>query len=166
MIIPYLETLPFIDERGKRKVRLGQVAIQFAFPIMASTAFMSLGVRINERSNLVSLISIITGLMCAVAVLLFEIRTSILREDKTIVSTDEKATDELFHLCCWLISIGIIGALILILPDFVCSIDIPRQFNDLYSATCLFIILHFSITLASFATRFSRVYIRIAEHKN
>lgn len=166
MVRHYLRTLIHVDVHGERRVNPAHAAVQIGVPIIGAIALLALGVRLNERGNVISLISIVTGLMCTVAALLFEARTSTLRSDVLTTNRDESSVDELFYLCCWLIVVGILGTLFLLLPDLDYPVAFPTVIHDAYSGVCFAIVLHFSMVMASFATRFVRIYVRIAEHRD
>lgn len=99
----YLETLCYRRSDGKQRVDFGRAFVQLGAPLIVALILALIGVEVDEGSNAISFISIIAGLMCTVAALLFEARTSIMRRDKTTVENDERSADELFCLCIWLI---------------------------------------------------------------
>lgn len=166
MIRHYLRTLCYPGDDGKWKLNLLHATIQIGVPVIGAIASHLLGIRIDQRQNIFSLISVITGLMCTVAALLFETRTSTLRSDSLTTHRDENSVDELFYLCCWLIVAGILGSLLLFLPDLSYPVSIPILLRDLYSCVCMAFVLHFAMAMSSFATRFIRIYIRTAEHRD
>lgn len=166
MIENYLKTLCYYDVNGSKRIHVLRMITQIIIPIMGAIILHLLGVRLGQRENILTLISTVTGLMCTVAVLLFEVRTSTLRIDKLTTHQDESSVDELFYLCCWLIAIGILGSLFLFLPDLDYPVTIPSPLIDVYSVICIAFVLHFAMGMASFATRFARIYIRTAEHRD
>ena len=160
MIRHYLGTLCYLGDDGKRKLNLLHATVQIGVPIMGAIVSHFLGIKIDQRQNIFSLISVITGLMCTVAALLFETRTSTLRSDSLATCRDENSVDELFYL------VGILGSLLLFLPDLSYPVSIPILLRDLYSCVCMAFVLHFAMAMSSFATRFIRIYIRTAEHRD
>lgn len=161
----YLETLCYRRSDGKQRVDFGRAFVQLGAPLIVALILALIGVEVDEGSNAISFISIIAGLMCTVAALLFEARTSIMRRDKTTVENDERSADELFCLCIWLIFVGIVGTIAFLLPDFKYPFCFPWWVHRAYSFVCFAIILHFFIVVAAFATRFIRIYVRVVEHK-
>lgn len=161
----YFETLCYRRSDGVRRVDLRRVFVQLGAPLVVAFILAFLGVEVDEGSNAISFISIIAGLMCTVAALLFEARSSIMRQDKTTVENDERSADELFYLCIWLIFIGILGTIVFLLPDFKYPVHFPWWIRRAYSFVCFAVVLHFFIVMASFATRFIRIYVRVVEHK-
>ena len=111
----YLETLCYRRSDGKQRVDFGRAFVQLGAPLIVALILALIGVEVDEGSNAISFISIIAGLMCTVAALLFEARTSIMRRDKTTVENDERSADELFCLCIWLIFVGIVGTIAFLL---------------------------------------------------
>lgn len=161
----YLETLCYRRPDSKQRVDFRRTFAQLGVPLIASFILALIGVEVDEGSNAISFISIIAGLMCTVAALLFETRASIMRQDKTTVENDERPADELFYLCIWLIFVGIVGTIAFLLPDFKYPISFPWWIHRAYSFVCFAIILHFFIVMAAFAARFIRIYVRVVEHK-
>ena len=161
----YLETLCYRRPDSKQRVDFRRTFAQLGVPLIASFILALIGVEVDEGSNAISFISIIAGLMCTVAALLFETRASIMRQDKTTVENDERSADELFYLCIWLIFVGIVGTIAFLLPDFKYPISFPWWIHRAYSFVCFAIILHFFIVMAAFAVRFIRIYVRVVEHK-
>ena len=161
----YLETLCYRRSDGKQRVDFGRAFVQLGAPLIVAIILALIGVVVDEGSTAISFISIIAGLMCTVAALLFEARTSIMRRDKTTVENDERSADELFCLCIWLIFVGIVGTIAFLLPDFKYPFSFPWWVHRAYSFVCFAIILHFFIVVAAFATRFIRIYVRVVEHK-
>lgn len=161
----YLETLCYRRSDSKQRVDFRRAFVQLGLPLIVAFILALIGVEVDEGSNAISFISIIAGLMCTVAALLFEARTSIMRQDKTTVENDERSADELFYLCIWLIIVGIVGTIAFLLPDFKYPISFPWWIHRAYSFVCFAIILHFFIVMVTFAARFVRIYVRVVEHK-
>lgn len=148
-----------------RRADLRRVIAQLGAPLVIAFILAFLGVEVDEDSNAISFISLIAGLMCTVAALLFETRMSIMRQDKATAVNDERSADELFYLCIWLIFVGILGTIVFLLPDFKYPVHFPWWVHGTYSFVCFAVILHFFIVMASFAARFIRIYVRVVEHK-
>lgn len=161
----YLETLCYRRSDSKQRVDFRRAFAQLGLPLIVAFILALIGVEVDEGSNAISFISIIAGLMCTVAALLFKARTSIMRQDKTTVENDERSADELFYLCIWLIIVGIVGTIAFLLPDFKYPISFPWWIHRAYSFVCFAIILHFFIVMVTFAARFVRIYVRVVEHK-
>lgn len=161
----YLETLCYRRSDSKQRVDFRRAFAQLGLPLIVAFILALIGVEVDEGSNAISFISIIAGLMCTVAALLFEARTSIMRQDKTTVENDERSADELFYLCIWLIIVGIVGTIAFLLPGFKYPISFPWWIHRAYSFVCFAIILHFFIVMVTFAARFVRIYVRVVEHK-
>lgn len=143
----------------------GALFIHFVFPLVASGMLSVLGIGIEERSNFISVVSIITGLMCAVATMLFEVRANTMKGKKYLSELDDRAVDELYYLTIWIVVVGIIISLLLILPDFDWGNNIPDACTRAYSLICVYLILHFTLSIVSFAERMISVYVRIAEER-
>ena len=94
------------------------VAIQIVIPIALGCISFFIGLRISDPSNIVVGISIVAALMCAMAVLLFQVRAEIRRENNALlVGDDVKLVDETFDDAMWAILVGFLIALYLVIVD-------------------------------------------------
>jgi len=132
--------------------------------VVMSSALLFAGFRIDDRSNIMVGVSIVTALMCAVAVLIFQIRQTTMRDDQRLVSRDNEAVDDLFSIVLWLISVGLFLALYLLLPDFLDLLNSGMP-NAIYSWLGFSMHIHFTVVLGQFITRFTRLYDRVASRK-
>lgn len=74
------------------------VFIQIALPFPASVFLTLLGISFGETSNIISVVSIIAGLMCAVATLLFDIRAGLMNESSRYKGINKDEINDLYYL--------------------------------------------------------------------
>lgn len=141
------------------------VFLQIVLPIGIALGLVGAGIEVDATGDAISFISIIAGLMCSVAALLFDVRTSIMREDKATRNRDEASADELFYICCWLILIGIVGAFWLLLHTFECPFTFPSIAIKAYYFIYYLILTHFVAVMVTFTTRLVRIYEGVATHR-
>lgn len=159
----YVSTLKDQSKEGGRILRTGDAVLQIAAPMVCAVLFVILGVRVSNSSNLIAVISIITGLMCTVLAALFEIRASVMPAKKHLTYRDDDAIDELFYICSWLVTVGVAAALFLLLPDLDYPFVVPVWLVSAYSLFAIALTLHFVFVLLSFVSRLIRSYVRVAE---
>lgn len=109
LLIKYIDTL---RNYQTNKISLIDIFVQLIVPALLSVAlfFKWPDSRINLGdliSNLISCISIISGLMCAVAVLLFQLRLQMSsQKDPKPLDREFVLVDESFHILCGLFWMG------------------------------------------------------------
>ncbi len=147
---------------GKDMVR--DVAIQIVIPIALGCISFFIGLCISDPSNIVVGISIVAALMCAMAVLLFQVRAEIRRENNALlVGDDVKLVDETFDDAMWAILVGFLIALYLVIVDafglFECG-NIVLESS--LSAIAIALIAHFVMVVAMCLKRLRAAYDRVA----
>lgn len=157
----YLATLVDASKR-KTPVRIIAVFGQIVLPIALATLLTVLGEHIVARSNLIVGISIVTALMCAVAVLIFQVRINLPKTDKRLIGKDYEAVDQVFSLSIWTITVGLVLVLLLITPDFLTCI---KESSEVFSFLVYLLTTHFVSVIVVYIIRFVRAYERIAEKK-
>lgn len=153
----------YIAASISRKGPLRIVFVLLYFLVIAAISFglTRIGLRISDRANIIVGVSIVTALMCAVAVLVFQIRQTTMRDDLRLVARDRESVDDFFYIVLWTITIGLFLTLFLVLPDIVVISD-NELTNKIYSFIGFLVIIHFAIVLGQFVVRFARLYDRIA----
>lgn len=121
LFILYLEGL-----KSDGKISLPDILVQFIIPIFCSALSFALlwtGAIEPERlstfvSNAIVAISIISGLMCALAVLIFQLRAQISTEKSIEVRDAEyKLIDQLFNDVLWDVVVGFASAILLVISS-------------------------------------------------
>lgn len=117
----YLEGL-----KSDGKIRFPDILVQFIIPICCSVlSFVLLWTEVIESkqlstfvSNAIVAISIISGLMCALAVLIFQLRAQISTEKSIEVRDAEyKLIDQLFNDVLWDVVVGFASAILLVISS-------------------------------------------------
>ncbi len=157
----YLATLADASNR-KTPVRVFAVFGQIVLPVILATLLAVLGEHIVARSNLIVGISIVTALMCAVAVLIFQVRINLPRTDKRLTDRDYEAVDQVFSLSIWTIVVGLVLVLLLTTPDFLACI---KESSEAFTFLVYLLTTHFISVIVVYVIRFVRAYERIAEKK-
>ena len=108
-------------------------------------------------SNLISCISIISGLMCGVAVLLFQLRFQMSsQKDPKPLDREFTMVDESFHISMWTVLDG------LFVVGLLCIAPLTKNFNELFSRFlfCLaaFFLLNFLLVTLMTLKRISAAY--------
>lgn len=158
----HAESRPGESAKGRR-FRLPALIIQLLVPIIAAIFLTWLGISFDETSNIISVVSIITGLMCAVATLLFDIRAGLMRDGTRYKKINKDEVGELYYLSVWIVVVGVCIVLLLMMPDFNWNGLIPGELKRMHFGICLALLVHFSLVLASFADRMISAYRHVAE---
>lgn len=96
----------FVHDKDELRIDWSSVACQIAVPLVASFVLIALGIQTDQGGSFISVVSIVSGWMCATAVFLFELRRSSMRDDKRLTGRDREAVSELFYLAVWLSLLG------------------------------------------------------------
>lgn len=136
------------------------IAVQAFIPLATGAASWKLGAKIGDVGNAVSGISIVTGLLFAMAVFLFQLRIT-LDKDKRLGEDDFALVNECMANTLWAILWGMILAVYLI----VC--DAGKWIGNDWSGPLLTGIavsgtVHFLLVIAMCLKRLRRAYERIA----
>lgn len=139
------------DER----IRLQDIVVQFFVPICCSVisfVFLWKEVVKSEQlltfvSNAIVAVSIISGLMCALAVLIFQLRAQISTEKSIEVRDAEyRLIDQLFNDVLWDVVIGFVSAILLVILSG--AISGPSFIACFILALSILCIAHFLIVTA------------------
>ena len=130
------------------KVSWGDVTFQLVIPAMASFALFILWPVYTADvsgliSNIISCVSIVSGLMCGVAVLLFQLRLQMtIQDDPKPTDRELKLVDESFKASMWAVLIGLASVGILIVAPLVRL----NQMRHLLYSLGLFCLMNFMMT--------------------
>lgn len=130
LLIKYIDTL---RNYQTNKISFIDIFVQLIVPALLSVAlfFNWPDSRINLGdliSNLISCISIISGLMCAVAVLLFQLRLQMSsQKDPKPLDREFTLVDESFHISMWTVLDG------LFVVGLLCFAPLTKNINELFS---------------------------------
>ena len=146
------------------KVLVRDVVVQIACPFALGCICFFAELRIKDPSNVVVGISIVAALMCAMAMLLFQVRAEIRRENNALlVGKDVKLVDETFDDAMWAILVGFVIALFLVITDafglFQCGNVV---LESVLSAIAIALIAHFVMVVAMCLKRLRAAYDRVA----
>ena len=151
LLIKYIDTL---RNYQTNKISLIDIFVQLIVPALLSVAlfFKWPDSRINLGdliSNLISCISIISGLMCAVAVLLFQLRLQMSsQKDPKPLDREFMLVDESFHISMWTV--------------LLCMAPLAKSISELLSRIlfCLaaFFLLNFLFVTLMALKRISAAY--------
>ena len=146
----YLEGL-----KSDGKISLPDILVQFIIPICCSAFSFALllkgGIGLEQLSTFVSnaivAISIISGLMCALAVLIFQLRAQISTEKSIEVRDAEyKLIDQLFNDVLWDVVVGFASAILLVISSG--AIPVMSLVTCLVLAISVLCIAHFFLVTA------------------
>ena len=148
----------FVHDEDDPTVDWSSVVCQIAVPIVLSFALVGLGVRTDRSGSLISVVSIVSGWMCATSVFLFELRRSSMRDDKRLTGRDRDAVSELFYLAVWLLSVFCV---LVSVVDFS-SIGLAEA---AVSLVVVFGMMHFAAVFIGFLERLLCLFRRISEKR-
>lgn len=145
------------------KIKKGDLLFQVGAPVLFGFLCFLSGWWLEDASNAIMGISIVAALMCAMAVLVFQIRMEA-SADRRLGENDLLLINELFANIMWAILVGLLLAFILI------AFDALSFFSDGFSAQIatsisLAICTHFIIVIAMCLKRLQRAYNRVAAKK-
>lgn len=110
--------------KNNGRIRLQDLLVQFFVPLCCSAVsflflwkdIVKLGQLSTFVSNAIVAVSIISGLMCALAVLIFQLRAQISTEKSIEVrSAEYELIDQLFNDVLWDVVIGFVSAILLVI---------------------------------------------------
>ena len=154
----------FVHGEDNLTVDWHSVVCQIVVPIAVSFALVGLGVRADQSGSLISVVSIVSGWMCATAVFLFELRRSSMRDDKRLTSRDRDAASELFYLAVWLSASGFLLSVFCALVSLVEFSGIGLA-EAAISFVAVFGMMHFAAVFISFLERLLGLFHRISEKR-
>ena len=157
LLIKYIDTL---RNYQTNKISLIDIFVQLIVPALLSLFFKWPDSRINLGdliSNLISCISIISGLMCAVAVLLFQLRLQMSsQKDPKPLDREFVLVDESFHISMWTVLDGLFAV------GLLCMAPLAKSISELLSRIlfCLaaFFLLNFLFVTLMALKRISAAY--------
>lgn len=172
----YISTL-YIWRGGKRHVSIVDILIQIAFPIIIGFFSMALGFSFQGISNLIAGVSIVSALLGAVAVFLFQSRVQlndkmnqkVLGEKKRGTIFDEgdiNVLDELFFSVVWCIFEGMAISVILIISDCM-GISEAEECRAAWSFVSSVVVVagcNLVLVLMMCLKRMARIYERFGMH--
>lgn len=158
LLIKYIDTL---RNYQTNKISLIDIFVQLVVPALLSVALFFLPdscINLDDLiSNLISCISIISGLMCGVAVLLFQLRLQMSSQnDPKPLDREFDLVDESFHISMWTVLDGLFAV------GLLCIAPLAKNINELYSRIlfCLaaFFLLNFQFVTLMALKRISAAY--------
>lgn len=147
------------DNRTKRPDWWG-IATQAFFPLVAGVATWKLGAKITDISGAVSGISIVAGLLFAMAVFLFQLRIT-LGDDKRLGEDDFVLIDECIANTLWAILWGLVLTVYLIVCGAGKWIG-SEHLGPLLTGIAVVGTVHFLLVIGMCLKRLRRAYERIA----
>lgn len=159
LLIKYIATL---RNYQTNKISHGDIFVQLIAPALLSVALFfnwpDSCINLEDLiSNLISCISIISGLMCGVAVLLFQLRLQMSsQKDPKPLDRELTMVNESFHISMWTVLDG------LFVVGLLCIAPLTKNINELFSRFlfCLaaFFLLNFLIVTLMTLKRISAAY--------
>lgn len=145
------------------KIKIGDIVFQIGLPLFIGCLCFLSGWWLKDASNAIVGISIVAALMCAMAVLVFQIRMDA-SADKRLGENDLILINELFANIMWAILVGLLLAFALIAFDALglFSGGYPAQ---IATSISLAMCAHFIIVIAMCLKRLQRAYNRVAAKK-
>lgn len=169
----YLSTLYKWDD-GKKRVSKTDVLIQLVAPVLLGFIAVFLGFRFEDLSNLIAGVSIVSALLGAVAVFLFQTRLQLYdsmysgnSSGGTIFDErDISVLDELFFSVLWCIFEGMVICTILIVSDSAGLIGRASEFDLMAVLSGIVVIAGCNLVLVLLMClkRMGRIYERFGMH--
>lgn len=153
-------------ETGLESPCVRDFLVKLVLPLCFSALLSFSHVLVKETAGLLTVVSIVTGLMVATATMLFEIRRVAFKEDARLGIRDEYAINELFYISIWVVIVGLICALSLTLHDLSFPFPVQDFMKIGYSALIYFLLIHFYLVVIELAVRLHRAYARVASMEN
>ena len=178
-MIPILKRyLDSLTRNGKGEARtsvaVANASTQIIGPLLVALLLVAVGFEISDGMGLITCASIVSAMMCAVSVLLFQIRTHEVREDQRLTSADYDFVGDLFSLSVWAMALGLVLAATLALPELLNTEYVPFVNDSSWLSLiirkghlfiCYFLGVHLITVVLVFATRFVTTFERIAEKR-
>lgn len=161
----YIDGLRMYD-----RLRFSDMALQFGFPIIIGVllgfGFVFIPGDVSDIKavigNAISAVSIISGLMCALAVLIFQLRVQLSTGESVKVSDREyMLVDHLFNDALWDVVVGLSCALTLVVASGLVST--ASIFSAVLLATSTALSVHFLLVTTMCIKRLSIAYEVIAK---
>lgn len=142
----------------------GGLVFQGVVPVAAGTASWGFHARLADVNAAVAGISVVAGLLCSMAVFLFQLRTS-LHNDRRLGVQDYRLVDECMSNVLWAILLGLSLALYLIVcgaGGWIASTGPGPVLTGITVAAAT----HFLLVIAMCLKRLRRAYERIAQQSD
>ena len=152
------------------KANIGALGAQLGAPIALAVVCFFIGPEIKSPSNAIVGISIVAALLCAMATMLFHMRTSLRASKKTgedcfVTEKDLKLIDELFAAVLWAILFGLAVVLFMVVMEWLGAYQLNDCTGRCLSALQIALIAHFVFVIGVILKRLSRVYELVAMQK-
>ncbi len=173
----YLSTL-YVWRNGKRCFSISDVVFQVILPILIGIASAALGFSFQGISNLIAGVSIVSALLGAVAVFLFQTRVQ-LNDKMELKASEGKPTqgsifdegdidvlDELFFSVLWCIFEGMTISVVLIVSDCI-GIARAEELGMVWSCISSIVVIigcNLVLVLMMSLKRMARIYERFGMH--
>lgn len=144
-----------------------RIMSQVVLPLVLAFLLVIAPFPLDFSSGCLTFISVSASVMCAVAALLFQVRSHDVREDKRLTELDFQLVDFMFTLSVWSVVVDLSLLLLILAPHLI-------VFDFLFCAEILsvcrkFVLLclgiHQLVLIVTFVDYFVKAYARIAEHK-
>lgn len=161
----YLNTLV---DNNSGKIMLADIVVQLLFPVISGVAFFMLwpdeisewpirpDTLSNLSSGLMTVVSIVSALLCGVAVMIFQLRLQLASQVDPIPEEDEtELIDQMFNQVLWDVVAGFVTALLI-----VCSMAFPEGSTPWRGilAASIAMIINFILVTCMCIKRFSAAY--------
>lgn len=170
----YVRTLRDARGGGEARVRVADVLVQIGLPIAAGVACYFTGWHLGNPSNAIVGISIVSALMCAMATLLFQVRSDASErpaeeqpspdgDPKHLPALrmklrDKRFIDEVFDDVMWAILVGLTLSLYLIAIDAVGLLADGGIASRALSSVAVAVCAHFVLVIGMCLKRLRRAY--------
>ncbi len=173
----YLSTL-YVWRNGKRDISIVDIAIQIVIPVIVGLLSAVLGFSFQGISNLIAGVSIVSALLGAVAVFLFQTRVQLNDKMDRKVSEGTKARgtifddgdiivlDELFFSVVWCIFEGMAISVVLIVADCI-GIAVNEELKTIWCCISSIVVMigcNLVLVLMMCLKRMARIYERFGMH--
>lgn len=170
----YVHTLRDARDGEGMRVRPADVIVQIAIPAAIGVVYYFAGWHLSDPANAIVGISIVSALMCAMATLLFQIRSQAMEgmdeaRDGTngdparlpgfrMKHRDERFIDEVFDDVMWAILVGLSLSLYLIIVDAAELFDACDIISRVLSSIAVAVCAHFVLVIGMCLKRLRRAY--------
>ena len=149
---------------------MGAMVFQIIVPVIVGVVWFFYCNPIDNMSNAITGISIVSALLCAMATMLFQIRIDLRISQESgknafIVENDLKLIDELFYAVLWAILFGLLIVLFMVVIDWIGIFQINGFLSRCVSGIYVAVIFHFVLVIGLILKRLLRVYELVALHK-
>lgn len=143
------------------------VALHIVFPILVgvfSFAIPQIDLQVVRAlfSNLIVAVSIVSALLCGLAVMVFQVRIQLSSEDmdRKATGNEKQLIDEMFSVVLWSVVCGFASVALMVLSG---TKDSAGQIYDAVTALSLALVIHYAIVTCMCLKRLNAVYIIVSQ---